>query len=99
MIKHLVLFKLKTFESEAAKTEKISEIKSCLEALPAKIKVIKALEVGVNVNPIEDFDIALRVDVESMEDLEIYAKHPDHVACGVILRTVMHSRACVDFLI
>ena len=42
MIKHLVLFKLKTFESEAAKTEKISEIKSCLEALPAKIKVIKA---------------------------------------------------------
>lgn len=99
MIKHLVLFKLKAFESETSKTEKISEIKSCLEALPAKIDVIKALEVGINMNPKEDYDIALRVEVESMEALEIYAKHPDHVACGTILRPVMHSRACVDYQI
>ncbi len=99
MIKHLVLFKLKAFESEAAKTEKIGEIKKCLEALPAKIKVIKGLEVGINMNPIEDFDIALRVDVESMEALEIYAKHPDHVACGAMLRPVMQSRACVDYMV
>ncbi|SMO58963.1 Stress responsive A/B Barrel Domain [Saccharicrinis carchari] len=99
MIKHLVLFKLKAFATEAAKTAKLNEIKKSLEALPATIKVIKSLEVGINVNPDEDYDIALSVEVETMDDLEIYAKHPDHVACGAILRAVMQSRACVDYLI
>ena len=97
MIRHVVLFKLQDFESEANKMEKLNEIKDALEALPAKIDVIKALEVGLNANAAETFDIALTVDVESLEKLEVYAKHPDHVAVGGIIRPVLESRACVDY--
>ncbi len=97
MIRHVVLFKLQSFESDSAKTDKLNEIKSALEALPTKIDVIKALEVGLNVNPNEEYDISLSVDIESMDALDIYAKHPDHVAVGGIIRPVLDKRACVDF--
>ncbi len=97
MIRHIVLFKLQAFDSESAKTEKLSEIKTALEALPPKIDVINRLEVGLNANPNEEYDIALTVDVDSLEALEEYSKHPDHVAVGGIIRPVLDKRACVDY--
>ncbi|WP_066630362.1 Dabb family protein [Labilibacter marinus] len=99
MIRHIVLFKLQPFESEVAKTEKLNEIKDALDALPAKISEIISLQVGLNANPAEAFDIALTVDVDSLEDLDIYAKHPDHVAVGGIIRPILESRSCVDYII
>ncbi|MGQ1785518.1 MULTISPECIES: Dabb family protein [unclassified Saccharicrinis] len=98
MIRHAVLFKLQEFESNAAKNDKMNELKSALEALPAKIDVIKRLEVGLNINPAEEFDIALMVDVDSLETLDIYNQHPEHVAVSKILRPVLTSRSCVDYI-
>ncbi len=97
MIKHIVLFKLKEFTSEEAKTAKLAEIKAALEALPPIIKEIKSMTVGINCNTNESFDIALETTFNNLEELEIYAKHPDHVAAGRILREVLESRACVDY--
>lgn len=99
MIRHIVLFKLQAFASETAKTNKLNEIKDAFDALPSQIDVIKNLEVGLNVNPAEAFDICLRVDVDSLETLDVYSKHPDHVAVGGILRPVVESRSCVDYII
>lgn len=97
MIKHIVLFKLAEFESESAKQQKLNEIKTGLEALPALIKEIKLLEVGLNANPAEKFDIALTTEFESMDDLKIYAQHPDHLKVAAIIRAVLADRACVDY--
>ncbi|TLX76982.1 Dabb family protein [Labilibacter sediminis] len=97
MIKHVVLFQLKTFASETKKVEKLNEIKSALEALPQKVDVIRSLEVGLNANEAEEYDIALSTTFDSMEDLDIYAKHPDHVTVGGIIKAVLEKRACVDF--
>ncbi len=97
MIKHIVLFQFKPFESESAKTTKLEEIKSGLEALPAKVDVIKSLSVGLNSNPAEQYDLALETTFNSLEELDIYAKHPDHVAVGKIIREILEKRACVDF--
>ncbi len=97
MIKHIVLFKLKEFTSEDEKTAKLTEIKTALETLPPIIKEIKSMTVGINCNPNEAFDIALETTFNNLEDLEVYAKHPDHVAAGSIIREVLDSRACVDY--
>lgn len=97
MIKHIVLFKLVEFESAEAKQEKLNEIKSGLEALPKLIAELKLLTVGINVNPAEKFDIALTTEFSTMEDLAIYAKHPDHVKIGAVIRAVLADRACVDY--
>ncbi len=97
MIKHVVLFQLKPFDSEEAKTAKLNEIKQGLLDLKGKVEVLKTVEVGLNCNPAEPYDIALTTTFNSMEDLEIYAKHPDHVAVGKIVREVLEARACVDY--
>ncbi len=97
MIKHVVLFQLKEFTSESEKTKKLNEIKEALEALPAIIPEIKSLEVGINVNPAEQYDIALVTSFNNLEELEVYVKHPDHVAVGGIIRPVLEKRACVDY--
>lgn len=99
MIQHIVLFQLKTFDSESAKQSKMSEIKVALEALPELIPQLKLLQVGLNVNPNEAFDISLLTHFESMEDLHTYAVHPEHVAVGKIIREVLAGRACVDAVI
>ena len=99
MIKHIVLFQLKPFESKETKDAKLAEIKSGLLGLIDKVSVLKSIEVGLNTNPAEQYDIALTTTFDSMEDLEIYAKHPDHVAVGKIVREVLEARSCVDYII
>lgn len=97
MIKHIVLFKLKSFDSEELKNKKLTEIKEGLMALIDKVDTLKSIEVGLNCNPNEAFDIALNTTFDNMEGLDAYAKHPDHLAVGKILREVMEDRSCVDF--
>ncbi len=97
MIKHIVLFKLKSFENELTKAEKLNEIKKDLMALLDKVETLRSIEVGLNCNENEEFDISLTTTFNNMEGLEAYAKHPDHVAVSKIIREVLESRACVDF--
>ncbi len=97
MIKHIVLFKLKSFNSEDKKSAKLSEIKEGLLALESKIDALLSIEVGLNCNANETFDIALTTTFNNMDDLETYAKHPDHLAVGKIIREVLEARSCVDY--
>lgn len=97
MIKHVALFQLKEFNSELEKEEKLNEIKLALESLPSTIKEIISLEVGININASEDYDVLLNASFKSLEELDVYSKHPDHVAVGGIIRPVLEKRACVDF--
>ncbi|MDA3853440.1 MAG: Dabb family protein [Bacteroidales bacterium] len=99
MIQHIVLFKLKPFHNESDKAAKLQEIKLALELLPEVISELKLLEVGINVNPSEEYDISLVTEFEDMNDLKTYANHPDHLAVAVIIREVMESRACVDSVV
>ncbi|WP_282036726.1 Dabb family protein [Saccharicrinis aurantiacus] len=98
MIKHVVLFKLKDFESAEAKADKLNEIKMALEGLLGKISELKTIIVGINCNENESFDFALETTFESMEAMDVYAKHPLHVAIVTdIIKPFAESRACVDY--
>nr|WP_319400059.1 Dabb family protein [uncultured Carboxylicivirga sp.] len=94
MIKHIVLFQVKPIDN---KESKLQEIKEGLLGLKEKVSVLKSIEVGLNCNPAEKFDIALTTTFDNMEDLETYAKHPDHLAVGKVLREVLEARSCVDY--
>ena len=59
MVKHIVLFKLKEELPATEKQAVMNQFKEAIEALPAKISVIRKIEVGLNVNPAEAWDIAL----------------------------------------
>lgn len=98
MIRHIVLFKLKDFADKEEKKAKLEEIKTRLESLIHIIPELKKIEVGLNINPAEQWDIVLTTETESMQDLATYANHPDHVAISRnIIAPVKADRACVDF--
>lgn len=97
MVKHIVLFKLKEELPATEKQAVMNQFKEAIEALPAKISVIRKIEVGLNANPAEAWDIALYSEFDSLEDVKTYAVHPDHVAAGKLLADVKLNRACVDY--
>lgn len=97
MVKHIVTFKLKG--TTDLRREIAGQFRDALLALPAKISVIRNIEVGLNENPSEDWDIVLTVTVDRMEDVAAYANHPAHLAAAAIVGPHKESRACVDYSI
>ena len=95
MVKHIVSFKLRgTADERRAVAEKF---KAALEALPAVIEPLQSIEVGINANPAEDWDVVLTAIVPTMADVAVYAKQPAHVAAAGLLGANKEARACVDY--
>lgn len=97
MVKHIVLFKLKDEVPADKKLTAMKELKAAIEALPAKISVIRKIEVGLNMNPGETWSIALYSEFDTLDDVKFYATHPEHVAAGKLIADVKENRACVDY--
>lgn len=98
MVKHIVLFKFNEFANEAEKMEKLNEIKNALLSLLDKVDALKSIEVGINENPNEQFDLSLISTHDNMEQLKEYATHPDHVEVSKeLIRPILASRSCVDY--
>ena len=95
MVKHIVAFKLKGTSEERLHIAR--QFKVALEALPTQIEVLKSIEVGLNENPAEEWDVVLTAIVERMEDVAVYAQHPAHVAAASLIAAHKESRACVDY--
>lgn len=95
MVKHIVMFKLKGTPEE--RLDVAGRFKAALEALPAQIDVLRSIEAGSNANPAESWDVVLTATVDTMADVEVYAKHPAHVAAAAILGENKELRACVDY--
>lgn len=100
MLKHVVMWQFKDEVDGKSKDEICLTIKKMLEELPAKIPLIKKLEVGINGFPSEGgADMVLITEFNSHKDLEAYAVHPDHVLVGDIIAKVRVTRSAVDYLI
>ena len=95
MVKHIVSFKLSGTPEE--RKEVALKFKAALETLPEQIEVLRSMEVGINENPNETWDVVLTAVVDTMADVEVYAKHPAHVAAAGLLAGHKDSRACVDY--
>jgi hypothetical protein len=97
MIRHVVSWKLNGADA-AARAEQAATITATLSALPAVIPEIVALQVGTNVAyPESNWHVVLIADFESLEDLEAYQVHPDHVAATHVIKPLVESRSNVDF--
>lgn len=95
MVKHIVSFQLQG--SADVRLDAARRFKDALLALPEQIDVLRSMEVGINQNPNEDWDVVLTAVVPSMADVDVYAKHPAHVAAAAIIAPLKAARACVDF--
>ena len=95
MVKHIVTFKLTGTPEERRRVAEA--FRDALLQLPSQIDVLQSMEVGINANPAESWDVVLTAVVPAMADVEVYAKHPAHVAAASLLAGHKADRACVDY--
>jgi hypothetical protein len=98
MIKHIVMWKLKDLAEGKSKIENAKEIKVMLENLKGKIPGVKAIEVGLNIEPSEQaYDVVLYSEFENIDALNTYQKHPEHLKVAEFVGKVREARTVVDY--
>ncbi|MFA5327210.1 MAG: Dabb family protein [Prolixibacteraceae bacterium] len=98
MINHVVLFKLKKYDSDSEKQNVISSIEDALLDLSGKIQELKHIEVGVNYELVsKSYDICLITHFETVDQLDAYRIHPDHLKVAELIGKHAVERAAVDF--
>ncbi|MBS6600172.1 MAG: Dabb family protein [Clostridium sp.] len=92
MIKHIVMWKFKENEEENMKL-----FLEGLNKLKGIIPEIKNMETGININPKNDYDAILISEFETMEDLEKYKNHPEHVKVSALCKEIRLDRQAIDY--
>ncbi|EHO15196.1 Dabb family protein [Myroides odoratimimus] len=95
MITHIVMWRLKDENKEANKLE----IKRLLEDLKGKIEVLESIAVSFN-DPQSDpknFEVILHTTFKNLQDLDIYAKHPEHLKVVDFIKSVVTERVAIDY--
>lgn len=91
MLTHIVLFKL--FDPKKA-----AEVRERILSMKGKIPELLEIEVGVDVVRNErSYDVALVSKHESVDAMQRYQVHPEHLALKTYLDTVRERSICVDF--
>lgn len=99
MIKHIVLWKLDDSYSSDEKLALSLQIKEKLESLVGKIDELKSLEVGINSPeaPASNFDVCLDSTFDSIETLNAYQVHEEHVKVAGFIKSLNLSRSAIDY--
>ena len=94
MIRHIVMFSLKP-ENKEENTAEFLRRGAELCGLPV-IKSGRAVS-RVQGAPNANFDVALIMDFESVDQLNTYQVSPEHVEFGEFVRGIRTDRACIDY--
>jgi len=98
MIKHIVLWKLKSEALGASRQENAEKIKNKLEGLRHRIKEIRNVEVGINSSSdIGAYDVAMVSEFMTWADLRRYQEHPLHREAAAFIKSVQETKAAVDY--
>lgn len=99
MVKHIILWKLRSDLSEAQKKEAALAIKQGLEGLKGQVPGLVDIHVQATGQlASSNADIMLDSTLESEEALKGYAVHPAHVAvANGIVRPNTELRTCLDY--
>ena len=98
MIRHIVLFKLKEFQTDALKQAAALEVKKRLDELPSKIDLIRQYSSGIDIRNLSwSYDIVLTMDFDTMADLDSYTIHPAHQDFVTFNKDFSVSKVCTDY--
>ena len=98
MVKHIILWTLKSDISDGEKLKIKQHIKMALEGLSGKIPGLN--EIKVNIDPLESSNAELMLDstFENEQSLKEYSTHPLHVAvANKYVRPFTATRTCMDY--
>jgi hypothetical protein len=97
MIRHIVMWKFKEESEGKSKEENMNIVRNMLYSLPAIISEIRRLEIGSDVRHTDmSADLVLITEFDTLEALEVYAKHPEHMLVSQYVRKVICDRVVID---
>lgn len=86
------------FEGSAdERAEAARAFRDALVKLPEIIPQLRSIEVGLNINPAEDYDLVLTACADTMADVAEYSAHRAHIDAVALVKSRIRSRACVDY--
>ena len=99
MVKHIILWKLRSEMSASKKQEAAKAIKEGLESLQGQVPGLVDIHVQIDGRlDSSNADIMLDSTLESEEALKGYAVHPAHVAvANGVVRPNTELRTCLDY--
>ena len=99
MVKHIILWKLRSELSEMEKREKALAIKQGLESLKGQVPGLIDIHVQIDGRlETSNADIMLDSTLDSFDSLKGYAVHPAHLAvANGVVRPNTELRTCLDF--
>ena len=99
MVKHIILWKLRSELSAEEKREKALAIKQGLESLTGQVPGLRDIHVQSDGRlETSNADIMLDSTLDSFESLKGYAVHPAHVAvANGVVRPNTELRTCLDY--
>ena len=98
MLRHIVSMRIDA-DTDEVRQLRSAQLSAALAALPAHIPEIRNLTINANVvvRP-GNWDLALIVDFDDAEALEVYREHPEHQKVLELINAIAAERAAVDFL-
>lgn len=100
MVKHLILWKLKSTLSESEKSAVRLGVKSGLEGLQGRIPGLREISVRTEFLASSNADIMLECTFDDEAALKGYAVHPEHVAvANSKVRPYTELRLCMDYIL
>lgn len=98
MIKHVILWKLRGDLPEQDKQAVKQAIQEHLEALVGVVPGLTSLKIVIDGLESSNADVMLDSELESIEALNGYQTHPEHVkAADTYVRPYTEVRMCMDY--
>lgn len=98
MIKHIVMWKISDSTDMKLYEEQKPVLRDSFNNLHKLIPEIKHIEFRENVK-LDDslnYDLALLVEFDSLDDLNVYIPHLEHQKLVAIIKSLNLHRACID---
>lgn len=97
MIKHIVFWKINKDGTALDRKKTIESFREKTEYLKTIIPQIREAAVGENVNPGDVFHICIDSVFDSLEDLDTYINHPEHLKVREFMDSVSYGKTVFDY--
>jgi hypothetical protein len=98
MIRHIVMWKLKDHAEGADRAANLVKMKTLLDSCAGLVPGMLGFTTAIAQPGFEaTYDIVLDSSFASMEALDAYQSHPQHVAMKPFIGAIRLERQCMDF--
>lgn len=92
------MFKFKAFGSDEEKKNYRNKLIEAFDGLDKIIPEIKFLQIGFDeLNTDASYDFVVNVNIENLEDLSVYANHPEHLKAVTVIKEMAIDRKVIDY--